>query len=52
MRLTVETFNETLIEAIKAFEAGGAQSDDVTCLMLRFVAPVPTAHPQQEQANP
>ena len=39
---TVEAVNHGLVEAVKAFEAGGAQSDDVTCLMVRFT---PSADP-------
>lgn len=33
----VEAINHGLVEAVKQFEAGGAQSDDVTCLTVRFM---------------
>ena len=39
---TVEAVNHGLVESVKQFEAGGAQSDDVTCLMVRFT---PSADP-------
>ncbi len=35
----VEAVNHGLVESVKQFEAGGAQSDDVTCLMVRFTPP-------------
>lgn len=38
----VEAVNHGVVESVKQFEAGGAQSDDVTCLMVRFT---PSADP-------
>mgnify|MGYP000043478409 CR=1 FL=1 len=45
---SVETVNHGLIESVKQFEAGGAQSDDVTCLMVRFT-PTADAGPSATQ---
>lgn len=34
----VDTLSHTLIDTVKRYEAGGAQSDDITCLTVRLTA--------------
>lgn len=41
----VEAVNHGVVESVKQFEAGGAQSDDVTCLMVRFTPSASLATP-------
>ena len=48
----VQDVNQNLLEAIRQFEAGGAQSDDVTCLMIRFVPSTASTPPTLEHASP
>lgn len=48
---SVEAVNHGLIESVKQFEAGGAQSDDVTCLMVRFTPTADTTHATTQQAS-